>query len=122
MSKLQVPTLTEVATFTKEQWDNLHSRREEDRGSGRTRAQMLVAPNNAVFIWCSDHVDYPKALAHKLLRADLKVVPLSWLDWPPGDKNITGVVVDHWTYMSPLRQINLDRVLATVRASMYAGS
>lgn len=40
-----------------------HDKFEKDineRGTGRTTAQMKSAPRNSVFIWCNQHIDYPK--------------------------------------------------------------
>lgn len=42
-----------------------------DRGTGRTTKQMKEAPKGAVFIWCNQHIDYPRELARKLGRTDL---------------------------------------------------
>lgn len=66
------------------------------RGTGRTTKQMLDAPQGAVFVWCNSDTYYPKALARKLGRIDLRVQPLSWLT----HKNVvgrrfTGFVLDH---------------------------
>lgn len=49
------------------------------RQSGRTTQAMQAAPRDAVFVWCNHHLDYPKDLARKLGRDDLKIVSPSWL-------------------------------------------
>ena len=51
-----------------------------ERGSGATTKQMQEAPQGAVFIWVNGHFDYPRALANRLNRDDLKIVSPSWLE------------------------------------------
>jgi hypothetical protein len=48
------------------------------RGTGRTTRQMLDAPKGALYVWCNKHLDYPRALARHLGRADLVVVSPSY--------------------------------------------
>jgi hypothetical protein len=65
------------------------------RQIGTTTKQILEAPRDAVYVWVNDVTGYPKYLAQKLGRTDLKVVPLSWLtgrSWQGFQKS---VVVDH---------------------------
>jgi hypothetical protein len=50
------------------------------RQSGQTTDQMQAAPPHAIFIWCNDLTDYPRALARRLGRTDLQIEPLSGLD------------------------------------------
>ena len=70
---------------------------ETGRGTGRTTRQMENAPNEAIFIWCNQHLDYPKRLARELGREDLQI-------YSPGvlsdahrfaGMEISGVVIDH---------------------------
>ena len=49
------------------------------RGSGRTTRAMLAAPKGAYYIWCGGSLDYPRELARKLGREDLKIVGPDWL-------------------------------------------
>lgn len=71
-----------------------------DRQTGRTSEQLATAPPGALFIWCNGHLDYPRALALKLGRDDLRVLspetPMSALRgvarW---------VVVDHAARLKP---------------------
>jgi hypothetical protein len=57
---------------------------------------MQAAPQGAVFIWCNSHIEYPKALARKIGRQDLRVERLSWLAYRNvAGLRVTGVVVDH---------------------------
>lgn len=44
------------------------------RGEGATTRQMQAAPQGAVFVWVNHHLDYPKDLARKLDRMDLKIM------------------------------------------------
>jgi hypothetical protein len=66
------------------------------RGDGATSRQMQGAPFGAVYIWCNHHLDYPKALAASLGRADLQIVSPEWLR---GERfrglRFSGIVVDH---------------------------
>lgn len=68
------------------------------RQEGRTTNQMLKAPIGAVYVWCNGDLYYPKQLARRLGREDLKVVPPSWFD-PINvlKQRLTGLVVDHAT-------------------------
>jgi hypothetical protein len=57
---------------------------------------MMAAPKGAVFIWLSNALEYPKRLAAKHGREDLKVVGPSWLE---SDKwrglELYGIILDH---------------------------
>lgn len=48
------------------------------RQSGRTTRIMQTAPRGAFFVWGTDDLRYPKALAAKLGREDLQIVGPSW--------------------------------------------
>lgn len=50
------------------------------RGTGRTTRQMKHAKPSAIFIWCNGNLQYPKELAKKLGREDLRIFRLSALD------------------------------------------
>jgi len=41
---------------------------------------MLAAPKGAVYVWLNGRLDYPKALARKLGREDLKIVSPYWIE------------------------------------------
>ena len=68
-----------------------------ERGTGRTTAQMLLAPQEAVFVWPSTNLTYPSALAEHLRRRDLMIVPPRWIDnmgtWLRGRRQT--VLLDH---------------------------
>jgi hypothetical protein len=49
------------------------------RQTGKTTRQMQALPTGAVFVWVSNNLDYPKALARHLRRDDLQVVGPGWL-------------------------------------------
>ncbi len=51
-----------------------------ERGSGKTTRAMLAAPKDAVFVWVDHHFEYPRALAIRLGREDLKIVSPGWLE------------------------------------------
>ena len=67
-----------------------------ERQTGRTKQQMLNAPQGAVFVWVNHHIDYPRALAYNIDRRDLKIVAPSWLDQRnTRGHEFSGIVVDH---------------------------
>lgn len=66
-----------------------------ERGTGITTQQLREAPEGAVFVWCNHHISYPRDLAAKLGRRDLRIEPSSFFE---GDRwrGLRGpVVVDH---------------------------
>jgi len=71
----------------------------DNRGLGRTTAQMINAPRNAIFIWCNNLTVYAEKLAKKLGRDDLKIYPSYILDdhgfWL--GRIFAGLVIDHAT-------------------------
>jgi hypothetical protein len=75
-----------------------------DRGTGRTSEQMRNAPQGAFYVWCNHHLGYPRTLAERLGRKDLKIVSNSWLN---GDSWLGRrgykVVIDHATVIQPSR-------------------
>lgn len=75
-----------------------------DRQTGRTSRQMKDAPQGAVYVWCNNVLRYPKDLANRLGRTDLKVISLDGLEEAIiGTRN--HVVVDHFANLSE-RQIH----------------
>jgi hypothetical protein len=52
------------------------------RGTGRTTTQLKNLPARATFFWYTNDTYYPKALAKKLNREDIKVYPRSSLANP----------------------------------------
>lgn len=78
------------------------------RQSGRTTRQMLAAPQQAVYVWVSSQLLYPRRLAEHLGRKDLWVVAPTWLT----PSRVYGyrppvVVVDHAVHEYP--QFELSR-------------
>lgn len=65
------------------------------RGTGRTTRQMRGAPHGAAFIWCNDHLFYPRSLARWLGRDDLRIFGPSALDWGDHLRGSGGLVLDH---------------------------
>lgn len=67
-----------------------------ERGSGRTKRLMESAPRYAVFVWCNEQLRYPKELADKHKRSDLKIVGPSWINHGRYvGLDLTGIVLDH---------------------------
>lgn len=84
-----------------------------ERGTGLTTKQMKRAKTNAVFIWpTSSSLWYPKKLAAKLGRGDLKIVTPSWLDSEScRARMFSEIIVDHATRLSSKQYDVLDRLL-----------
>jgi hypothetical protein len=87
------------------------------RGTGLTTAQMESAPVAAVFIWCNDRLDYPKRLARKIARRDLRIVGPSWLEQGWIGRRFTGIVLDHALQLSERKQALLMAALTRVERS-----
>lgn len=66
------------------------------RGTGLTTRQMVTAPMCAIFVWCNNATFYPKELAKKLKREDIKVVSPYWLTSEQvRGLRPTAVILDH---------------------------
>lgn len=91
----------EYVEYSEERLNFLNSQY-SDRGTGRTTNQILYAPLNSVFVWCNERIDYPKDLARKLGRNDLKIVGTSILDHEGQRlRGITNdVILDHATELN----------------------
>jgi hypothetical protein len=86
------------------------------RGDGTTTRQMQAAPQGAIFIWCTYHVDYPKGLAHKIGRDDLVIVSPHWLtDMRWAGRELTGIVLDHALTLERSQWDELQRAMSRVR-------
>jgi len=70
------------------------------RGSGRTTKQMQEAPQNSVFVWVHHDLHYPKKLAEKIGRNDLKIVSPNWLLNSWKGAQLSGLVIDHFAHTS----------------------
>jgi len=69
------------------------------RGDGTTTRQMQAAPQGAYYIWVNNNFSYPKHLAHKLGRDDLKFIgPEDLFRKLIGTERI--VVLDHAAHLS----------------------
>lgn len=67
-----------------------------ERQSGTTTNQMKSAAQNALYVWCNQYLNYPKALARHLRREDLQIVPPCHLDIPDAIRGLRrDVVIDH---------------------------
>ena len=85
------------------------------RGSGQTTRQMQATPLGGVFVWCNDSLQYPKMIAVKIGRSDIKIVGPYWLDnekWR--GLELTGLTVDHATIMGEKRRISRDEAMNRV--------
>lgn len=86
------------------------------RGEGTTTAQMTNSPKGAVFVWVNSHLDYPRQLARKLKREDLKIVSPGWLDgmqW--AGLELTGLVLDHACDLTSEQWRSWQQALARVK-------
>jgi hypothetical protein len=69
-----------------------------ERGTGQTSSQMNECPKGAVYIWCNNHLEYPRALALHLGRIDLDIrgpASLAPAQRYFAGKRLSGVVLDH---------------------------
>ena len=83
---------------------------DEDRQTGKTAKQLASAPPSAVFIWVSADLGYPKRLAAKIGRSDIKIESPDWLDYRFRGQRPSAVVVDHAARLTQ-RQIDAYRLL-----------
>ena len=68
----------------------------DTRQSGRTTAQMLSAPQGAIYVWpVHRSLSYAKSLAGHLGRVDIGVAPAAWLTDNHAAFARSPVVVDH---------------------------
>lgn len=83
------------------------------RQTGTTTQQILSAPKDSLFIWCTLTTTYATELCKHLGRTDLTVLDVSVLDYPDGlkDKKFTSVVVDHAVKATPERHAGLTRLM-----------
>ena len=68
----------------------------EDRGTGRTTRQMIAAPKDAIYVWVNGNLAYPRGVAERAARKDLKIVSPGWITnqfWR--GLELTGIVIDH---------------------------
>lgn len=68
----------------------------KEPSKARSSRQMRAAPANSTYVWPLCYLHYPKELASKLDREDLKIVPLRWLHSKKWTKaKSLNVVIDH---------------------------
>ena len=87
-----------------------------ERQTGATTQQMQEAPPGAVFVWCNEHLHYPRALAKQLGRADLEIVGPGWLEsdrWY--GRTLSGLVTDHALAFSARQWQGVNAALLRVR-------
>jgi hypothetical protein len=85
-----------------------------ERGTGRTRQQLIDAPYGAIYIWPVSHsVGYVKQLAMSVNRGDLEFRFPSILDYL-GElcsmQKLTGVIIDHACELTKRQCDNLEIV------------
>ena len=66
----------------------------------RTTEQMKSAPRGAVFVWCTENLAYPRALAAHLGRQDLELRTPSWCATGLRGREPCAVVLDHAARLS----------------------
>lgn len=95
-----------------------------DRGEGTTTGQMQNSPKGAVFVWVNHHLDYPRQLARKLKRDDLKIVSPEWLSDPMrwAGLELSALVLDHAAHLSPRQWDGWNHALSRVRAPETVGA
>lgn len=91
-----------------------------ERGTGRTRAQIIKLKPGALFVWCNESLSYPFALAFALDRGDITLAPRSVLTLEGFHRRCQGyryseVVLDHYIALDPDEQEVFKRLSACVR-------
>jgi hypothetical protein len=84
-----------------------------ERQTGRTTEDMKGAPHGAIYVWHNRKLRYPRLLANKLNRLDLKIMcPCE------ADRKCRGtilpVVLDH-AAVDVVSEMVLDRAMQTIR-------
>lgn len=82
-----------------------------ERGSGKTTEQMQSAPEGAVYIWLSDNLWYPRDLAKRLRRSDLKIKGISVLDGCELRGMRVPIIVDHAAELDERRAHVLEALI-----------
>lgn len=83
-----------------------NANQDKNRQTGRTTRQMVNAPEGAVYVWVSADLDYPRHLAHRLGRDDLRIVDSKWLAREDATASTTYVVIDHATLRVRTNHVN----------------
>ena len=87
------------------------------RGKGATTQQMEAAPKGAVFVWCNGNTDYPRLLARKIGREDLRIETPAWLEGRWIGLELTGVAVDHAAQLTDRQWDGFQGALTRVRSN-----
>lgn len=72
------------------------------RQTGRTTQQIIKAPQNAVYVWVSHNLAYPKRIAEVYKRTDLLITGPQWITqerWRGG--RYSGIILDHAVSFNP---------------------
>lgn len=85
------------------------------RQTGATTEQMRSAAAGAYYVWCNSALDYPKDLARKLKREDLRIVSPWWLETGYQGLELKGLVVDHACRLTEQQEAGLRHAIARVR-------
>jgi hypothetical protein len=90
---------------------------DSERGTGRTKAQMLNAPRGAIFVWVNHHLDYPRALARSIGRDDLEFVSPERLEYSCFDgRELSAVILDHAAHLTSRQWNGLHRARERIRS------
>ena len=86
------------------------------RGDGTTTRQMQKAAHGAVFVWVHYALSYPRHLAKKIGRDDLKIVSPEFFsrDYWRGQE-FSEIVIDHACYLNDEQYRNYQRAMTRVR-------
>jgi hypothetical protein len=91
----------------------------ETRGTGVTHSQLENCPKGSIFIWCTNDTWYPKRLAAKIDRGDIRVERASILDGNDWQKylgmELPAVITDHALQMNSERFRNLKNLESRIR-------
>jgi hypothetical protein len=90
----------------------------ELRGAGRTTRQLELLPQGALFVWCNGALGYPRDLARKLNRTDIRIISPNGL-FDPGLRGVewSAIDLDHATRLTSRQWELYVRLAAWVRKS-----
>lgn len=87
-----------------------------NRQTGRTTKQLQALKPDALFVWCNGHTAYPKELAQKLGREDIKIVSPDYVtsdNWK--GLRFSEVVLDHAYHTCNKWNLNFQLKMAELR-------
>ena len=87
------------------------------RGTGETTRQLQACPPGGLFVWGGGRLGYPRELAEKINRQDIRIVACDELEYPERicGLRLPGIVVDHAARLTEVQYQGLLRLIPLVR-------